>query len=399
MKWIGGVILLIITIILLIVGAFFFPWFTTKTEYNREVIDNVNENYWDDKLSGVERDWDESTYHLQHYELETSRAWDWNKNGSKESKSSGKLLYNSAPEAGGWDGSYRSIVEAGYPPPGFMAGGNEQLSVYNFTYYMCIFAIIIACIAIIFVIIAGLEKISVLVPKILVGVAIILVILAPLYFALALPPAIEKDDKELFKVQDTYATNTTEHRRPPEAGGIMGGAKERDEESGDVTSKTDFAPEFGWWLAIGAIFTTIISVGFVTGPAPAGTTPPDYSRRRYHEFDQPDERYRFERDYERGYGSPPQSGAARYHEDEYRKRSSKEYYETRNGAGDQYGYDERSDYYDQDYDRSGYDYDRRARAPAPPQSPGYSPPPPPRRTRGYRPPPGKRARRREPPRY
>ena len=391
MKWIGGVILLIVTITLLVVAIFMFPWFSTKTNYERERINDVQPDYWEDNMGGMERDWDESTFYLQQYELKTSRPWDWGKNGSRESASSGMLQYNAAPEAGGWEGSYRSQVEAGYPKPGFLAGGNEQLAVYNFTYYMVLFAIILACVGIVFIILAGLEKMNAVVAKVLVGVIIVIVILAPLYFALALPPAIETDHNQLKKVDPSFQNNT---KRPPEAGGIMGKANEKDDASGGITSTTEFAPGIGWWLSIVAIFTTIITLGFVTGPGAASSARPDYSRKKYHEFDDVyDDQYRY--DTGRDHGQPSRRADEQYYEDDYHDRGRLR---------------ERDQYYD-DYDRGGhppmrspgpqgrappptqqYDYGRPAPRP-PRRQPGTRPgprgrAPPPRRRPGRRPPPG-----------
>jgi hypothetical protein len=87
-------------------------------------------------------------------------------------------------------------------------------------------------------------------------ITIILVIIGPLYFAIGLPDAIGTDyDKKGYEV-------------PAEAGGIMGTADERDQDTNLILTETEFAPGMGWWLAVIAIFLVIISLGFVTGPAP-----------------------------------------------------------------------------------------------------------------------------------
>jgi hypothetical protein len=265
MKWIVGVILLIVSIILIILSIFMFPWFTTKTTYDRINIEEFCSHYWDDNLGGVERDWDESIYSLRSYELRSSRPVNWSGSSTSGGTSSGDLLYNSKPTAGGWDGTYQEMVDNNIPVAGFLPGGSEQLAIYNFVYYVLLISIVLALISIVLIILAGMEKIGALLPKIVVGITIIFVILAPLYFALALPPAIEADSKEYNSVKNPLNQNNT-YRRPPEAGGIMGEANEKDDDSGRITSTTEFAPATGWWMAIVAIFLTIITIAFVSGP-------------------------------------------------------------------------------------------------------------------------------------
>jgi hypothetical protein len=393
MKWIGGVILLIVTIVLLIVAVFMFPWFTTKTNYERNTIDECCPEYWEDNLGGNERDWDESTFYLQSYELKSSRPLNWSSTKAGSSTSSGMLQYNSQPSAGGWDGSYYSMIQAGYPEPGFLPGGAEQMAVYNFTYYILLFTIIMAVVCIIFIIIAGLEKINAIVPKVIVGVTIIMVVIAPLYFALGLPPAIETDSKEYNRVNDPL-NSTSSYHRPAEAGGIMGKANEKDDETSRITSTTEFAPGMGWWLAVGAIFTTIITIGFVTGPgADAGAKPKDdRSRRKYHEYDR---MYDQDRSRGPGTGSRPGYGPPPSH-----RQRTDDYYEEDYDRRDQYEYDSRDQYYD-DYQDDGYppprgrgygESPRDRRAPPPPSHDfGRPTPRPPRRPGGHTP--SRRARR------
>ncbi len=374
MKWIGGVILLIITIILLVMAIFMFPWFTTKTTYTREVINDVSPDYWDENLGGAEREWDESNFYLQEYELKSSSAWDWGENASEPTKSTGMLPYNSKPTAGGWDGSYRSIIDAKYPKPGFLAGGTEQLNVYNFTYYMVIFSIILSIVCIILITLTGFNKIGAIVPKVVVVVTIIVIILAPLYLALGLPPAIETDNSELHKVADPLGTTNTTYRKPAEAGGIMGKANEKDDTTGRTTATTDFAPGIGWWLAIGAIFTTIITIAFIGGKPKneqeAGL--PDHLRRKYHEFDQPSER-----------------GQEHYKDDQYGTPRGRDSYDN--------GYGRAPERYP-DHGRSRTSPTEYHRPPPPPRDDYYRPPPrPPRRRTNYPPQTPRRGRR--PPEY
>jgi hypothetical protein len=366
MKWIGGVILIIVTIILLIIAVFMFPWFSTKTTYEQDTIEKYVPDYWEENLGGeeYERDWDETVYHLQSYEIKSSRPINMSSAKSGASTSSGMLHYNSEPSAGGWEGNHKSMIEAGYPVPGFLPGGPEQLAVYNFTYYLNIISIIMAIVCIIFIILAGLEKIGAIIPKILVGITIIFVVLGPLYFALGLPAAIEADSKEYNKVR--YPGNSTaEYNRPAEAGGIMGKANEMDDASDRVTSTTEFAPGLGWWLAVGAIFTTIITIGFITGPGAAAYAKPDdeRSRRKYHEYDDLYDRDRA------------------HYSDEGRTR-----------------YDADHEPYRGEYDDGQPRYSRRP-PPSPPRSQDYGRPPPrpPRRPGGY--PPPHREHRRPPPNY
>lgn len=321
MKWIGGIVLSIITIILLIMAMFIFPWFGTKTEYWRERINEVRPEYWDEGLGGIERDWDESTYYLQEYELKSSAKQDWLRTNVSNATSSGTLEYNAAPKEGGWEGSYYEMMDANYPVPGFLAGGNEQLNVYNNTYYMVLLAIILSIIGIIFIIIAGLGKINPTIPKVLVGIAVIFTVLAPIYFALALPMAIETDDEEL---QNIKGTN---NESPPEGGGqIMGNANERDKLEGVTLASIDWAPELGWWFSVGAIFTSIVTIAFITG----GKSEPERvsrdMRRKYHEFDRQSE-YDDRRDYDEEYIPPT------------RRQRSDGYYEEESGGRRREPYD------------------------------------------------------------
>ena len=375
MKWIGGVILLIITIILLITSMFMFPWFETKSKYHRNTINEKNPEYWDEKLGGLERDWDESIYYLQEYELKSSTNIDWQRtNQSTGATGSDKLEYNSPVKSGGWDGSYREMVETDYPVPGFLPGGNEQLNVYNYTYYMILLAFIMAIIAIIFIVISGLGKISPTAPKVITAITIIFVILSCLYFALALPYAIETDDEELQKLRDPL--HETDHETPPEAGGaVMGEANERSDD-GTPLSKIEWSPGLGWWMVVGAIITSMISMLFMPIPEqPVETTPP-HLRRKYHEFDETGRGYDIG-GYDQEY-IPPQrrQSTAEYYEDDY--------YEPAPRGRERPGYDSH-DMYSDDYARSRPPPQRR-RGPPPSHDYGRPAPRPPQRKR--RPPPG-----------
>lgn len=383
MKWIGGVILLIITIVLLIIAVFMLPWFSTKTNYERERINENIPEYWEESLGGVERDWDESTYYMQSYEMKSSRPLNWSSSKAGGSTSSGKLHYNSDPSTGGWNGNFESMIKAGYPVQGFLPGGPEQLAVFNFTYYILIFSIIMSIICIVFIILGGLEKLGAIVPKVIVGITIIFVIITPLYFALALPPAIESDSKEYQKTMDPI-NFTASYNRPAEAGGIMGEANEKDDKENMVTAHTEFAPGLGWWLAVGAIFTTIITIGFVTGPGEGSPAEPEnrYSSRKYHEFDRP---YEKEREREQRY-----SESYYEEEDQYRSRDTDRY-------SDEYNYEDR---YQSRRQAEYPEYTRKApyqRAPPPSHGFGRPPPRPPKRRARY--PPQRRSSRRPPPSY
>jgi hypothetical protein len=370
MKWIGGVILMIVTLVLLLMAAFMFPWFTTKTKYNTEVI---TDEYWEN-LGSDGRDWDESIYYLQHYELKSSRPLKWSNSSTSESPNSGSMRYNSDPTAGGWDGSYQEIAEAHYPVPGFLPGGKEQLSVYNLTYYMVLLGIILAVVSLVLIIVAGFNKISVTIPKIMVIVTAIFVVFAPIYFALALPVSIEADSEESYSVKNPLNINST-YVRPAEAGGIMGQANERDEDSRLITSKTDFGPGFGLWFGFVAIFTSIITIAFIGSPKE--TVEPSIEekriRQKYHEYDKSYDEgrgYRDDHGSHRGGQSSSQHGGRRYDDSYY------------NDA-----------YYDDQYTYSQPQRRRREQ----PQSYDYGRPAPrpPRRRPNY-PPPGTRRRQRPP---
>lgn len=362
MKWVGGAVLLIITIILLVMAIFMFPWFSTKTTYYRDRINDSDLEYWDEKLDGVERDWDETTYGLTDYEMKSSENLDWFRDGQNGSSNSGKIEYTSSVKSGGWDGSYRDMAMEDYPVPGYLAGGQEQLNVYTYTYYMIILAIILAVVGIICIIIAGFEKINALIPKIIVGITIIFVVLAPLYFALALPPAIKTDHEKLQDIKNAWGNETVP--APPEGGSsIMGEANEKSE-GGKILSHIDWGPELGWWLSIIAIFTCIITIAFIEGKRPVEPSTPDYVRRKYHEFDRPPKR-------------PPKRSTGTTYEQEYipppsQRGRSDGYYD------DDYGGARGGEYYDD------HDYvPPRSGPSAPPPSPGYgrAPPRPPRRNR------------------
>ena len=283
MKWIGGFILMIITMVFLVIAIFMFPWYTTKTVYERDYINREYREYWDDNLDGMERDWDESTFYLQNYELRSSNAWDWGENGSTPRKSSGTLYYNSEPSAGGWDGSAEKIDDAGYPKTGFLPGGTEQLTVYNYTYYFEIISTILAIVSIIFVILAGIQKIRATIAKIIVVITAILVVIGPIYFAIMLPFAIDTDCEEIHKVQDPFEQNKT-YESPAEADGIWGTTNEKDP-ADRITATTDFTPGLGWWMAICAIFSSIITLVFISDPNEIKSTTPEHLKRKYHELD------------------------------------------------------------------------------------------------------------------
>ncbi|WP_455392744.1 hypothetical protein [[Eubacterium] cellulosolvens] len=365
MKWVGGAILLIVTIIFIVLAIFMFPWFTTKTEYNIETINDNNPDYWDDHLDGIEREWDETTYSLMDYEMQSSSKLDWDRDGQNDSTNSGKIKYDSSVKSGGWDGSYRDMAMEDYPVPGFLAGGSEQHNVYTYTYYMLLLSVILAVVGIILTLVAGLGKIKAIIPKILVGITIIFVVLAPLYFALALPPAISNDHEKLQAIT-SFGNQTVQEPEPPEGGSsIMGEANEKSE-GGRVLSHITWGPELGWWLSIIAIFTCIITIAFIEGKAPPVSSTPDNMRTKYHEFDQRPRR-RMDRgsSYEQEYIPPPS------------RRGRDDYYDDYGGG--------RDDYYD-DYG-SGYDYPpRRGPRRPPPPSQDYGRPPP--RPLRRRPPPG-----------
>jgi hypothetical protein len=297
MKWIGGVVLIIITIVFLIMAVFMFPWFSTKTNYNRDnIAKHLPEDFWEDHLGGVERDWDESTYFLQSCELRSGRPLNWSKTSTSTSTTSGMLYYNSQPSAGGWDGSYEEINASGYPVPGFLVGGAEQLSVYNYTYYFQLIGIIMAILSVILIIIAGMDKIGLTAPRVLVILTIIFIVISVIYFALFLPMAIEKDSEEIYNIT-TSTGNATDYVRPPEATGIWGKANTKVPESTEITSTVVYQPGFGWWFAVVGIFTSIFSLAFIGSPKSAEDMENDsYSRRKYHELDAP-----YNDDYSRDY--------------------------------------------------------------------------------------------------
>ncbi len=363
-----------------------FPWFVTKTNYYR---DKISTEYWEENLGGVERDWDESTYYLQSYELRSSRPLNWSSSITSSSTTSGRMYYNSQPSSGGWDGSYQSINESGYPVDGFLVGGNEQMTVYNFTYYMLLLALVVSIISIILIAIAGMGKVNPTVPKVIVVVAIILVVFAPLYFALALPVAIDTDSREFHNVKHPLDSSSS-YTKPAEAGGIMGTANELDEQglTRDIISKTEFSPGFGWWFCVAAIFTTIISIGFVSGKKPPEEVSMEERqlRKKYHEFDKQTQKgFRDQRQRDNGYY------------DDYQSQEYRNY-----NRGRDYGYDDRyrDDYYQEPrgYNRDGMD---RGYSPPPARDYGRPPPRPPRRAGGYDYPPPQNQRRqyRQPPGY
>jgi hypothetical protein len=341
MKWIGGVVLLIITMVMIIIAIFMFPWFSTKTEYNRQAIESSDLEYWEE-IGGYERDWDKSTYGLMDYEMKTSSTFT-NGTSTNMTPMSGKIKYDSSVKDGGWSGSYQEMVQAGYPSPGFLAGGEEQLSLYSNTYYMLLFGVIMAIISLVFVIIAGMGKINAIIPKILVAITIIFVVLAPLYFALGLPPAIKKDHEKVQAILNPI--NATE--TPSEGGSsIMGSANEKSG-AGAILATIEWGPELGWWLSVVAIFMAIITIGFIEGKKPPVDSTPTQMHDKYHEYDEPPGRQR--------------RGGGRGYDQDYIPPPSRR---QRGRGGD--------DYYD-DYDGGS--------APPPPGGRGRPPPRPPRRNR------------------
>ena len=372
MKWIGGAVLLIITIIILIMAMFMFPWFKTKTEYNIDKIDDNSPEYWNQKADGIEHAWDESIYYLEEYELKCSANRDWERDGGNNSASSGKIRYDTPVTKGGWDGSYRDMAAAGYPVQGYLAGGKQQSNVYNYTYYMVLLSIILSIVGIILVAVAGVGKISPTVPKVVVGVTVIFVVLAPLYFAFGLPPAIRGDDEELFKIQNPLESRN--HTSPAEGNEqIMGEGNENIKDDDGYTvilSTKSWGPELGWWLSVVAIFTAIITIGFIEGKTKPTDATPRNMRNRYHEFDRPEPGSRRDDDF---YGP---GGRDRGRDDYYND------YDRGRGGRDNYD----------DYDRGDYPPPRRrppdqysSRGPPPSYDYGRPPPRPPRR--GPRPPP------------
>jgi hypothetical protein len=371
MKWIGGAVLLIITIIMLIMAMFMFPWFKTKTEYNIDIINENSPEYWNQNADGIEHRWDESIYYLEEYEMKCSTNRDWERNGGNDSASSGKIRYDSSGTKGGWDGSYRDMAAAGYPVQGYLAGGKQQLNVFNYTYYMVLLAIILSIVGIILVAVAGVGKISPTVPKVVIGVTVIFVVLAPLYFAFALPPAIRGDDEELFMIQNPLQSRN--HTSPAEGNEqIMGEGNENIKDNDGYTvilSTKSWGPELGWWFSVVAIFTAIITIGFVEGKTKPTDTTPRNMRSKYHEFDRPE---------------PGRRRGDEFHGPSDRGRGRDDYYDD---------YDRGSDSrYDDDYAREDYPPPRRRsrepnsrRGPAPDYDYGRPPPRPPRR--GRRPPP------------
>jgi hypothetical protein len=317
MKWIGGVILLIITMILIVMAMFMFPWFSTKTEYHRVNIEESGLEYWE-KLGDIERDWDKSTYGLTDYEMESSTTLDWTRTGLNTTKSSGKISYDSSVKTGGWSGSYRDMVANDYPVPGFLAGGEEQLNLYTNTFYILVVGILMSVISLIFIIIAGLGKLKAIIPKILVGITIIFVVIAPLYYALGLPPAI-KNDHEKVQLISATAGNATES--PSEgSSSIMGEANENSGD-GQPLSSIKWGPELGWWLSVVAIFMAIITIGFVEGKQLPKDTTSDHMHDKYREFDEPPGRGRDRRRDSRGMYDqeyiPPPSRRHRGRPDDY----------------------------------------------------------------------------------
>jgi hypothetical protein len=322
MKWIGGAVLLVITIILLIMSLFIFPWYTTETKYDVQSINDNNPDYWDEKLDGVEHEWDKSTYYIQHYELESSTNLDWTRNNENTSSNSGKIEYNSPVSEGGWDGSYRDMVKEDYPVPGYLVGGEEQLNVFNYTYYMLLLSIILTIVGIICIAIAGTGKITPTLPKVIVVIAAIFIVLAPVYFALGLPLAINTDFEEYQLINKPPGNATLDDDGPPEGGSsIMGEANERSD-GGTILSKIEWGPGFSWFFAIGAIFTSIITLGFIEGKQPEPDTTPDTLKRRYHEFDTPYDRSTRRRqpsrrsvDYDQEYIPPPGKQRGGFYDD------------------------------------------------------------------------------------
>ena len=260
-KWAVGVILMVITIVFLILGMIYFPWFTTKTEFRQERIED--EDWIDERLGGYgepARDWDEVEFGLQDYQLKSSEPRYWSGNNSTDSARSKIFNYNDKVEKGGWDGSYDEILES-ENLGAWKYGGPAQMDVYNTVYLCVLITIILVIVCMVLIPLAGMRKIPPVAAKIMVVVAIIFVIIGPLYFAIGLPDAIGTDaDEKGFEV-------------PPEAGGIMGTADERDQETNRIITDTEFAPGLGWWFTVISIFLVIISLGFISSPPPAAPPP------------------------------------------------------------------------------------------------------------------------------
>ncbi len=261
-RWAVGVILMVIAIVFLILAMIYFPWFTTKTEFTKK---NIEPEEWayDENLEGYgapEREYDEVEFGLQTYQIKSSDARDWDNDSYVDGAKSKEYTYTDKPDKGGWDGSYDDIIESKHIGA-WKYGGPAQLDIYNMVYMFVLLTIIFAIICIILIPLAGMRKIPPIAAKVMIVVTIIFVIIGPLYFAIGLPDAIGTDaDKKGFDV-------------PPEAGGIMGNADERDQATNDIISDTEFAPGLGWWLSIISIFLVIISLGFVTTPAPPAPPP------------------------------------------------------------------------------------------------------------------------------
>ncbi|MCK5561980.1 MAG: hypothetical protein KAJ51_15380, partial [Thermoplasmata archaeon] len=202
----------------------------------------------------------EVEFGLQKYQLKSSDARDWDNDGYNDSAKSKEYIYTDQPDKGGWDGSYDDIRESKHIGV-WKYGGPAQLDIYNMVYLFVLITIIMAIICCVLIPLAGLSKIPPVAAKIMIVIAIIFVIIGPLYFAIGLPDAIGTDaDKKGFEA-------------PPEAGGIMGNADERDQATNLPMTVTEFAPGLGWWLSVISIFLVIISLGFVTSPAPPAPPP------------------------------------------------------------------------------------------------------------------------------
>jgi hypothetical protein len=255
-KWPIGVILMVVTVILLVLSMIYFPWFTTKTEFHKERIEDWSE------YGEPPREYDEVQYGLQDYQLKSSDAKDWDGDNYTDGAKSKIYNYNDNPDKGGWDGSYDDLVASGHEGAR-KYGGPAQLDVYNTIYLLTLITIICAIVSIVLIPLSGLRKIPAVGAKVMIVITIILVIIGPLYFAIGLPDAIGTDyDKKGYEV-------------PAEAGGIMGTADERDQDTNLILSETEFAPGMGWWLAVIAIFLVIISLGFA---GPSTEIPPQPSR-------------------------------------------------------------------------------------------------------------------------
>jgi hypothetical protein len=335
-KWPVGVILMVVTIILLILSMIYFPWFTTRTEFHKDRIEDWSEYGY------PEREYDEAQFGLQDYQLTSSDARDWDGDNNTDGDKSKIYNYNDKPDKGGWDGSYDDLKESNVTGP-VKYGGSAQLDIYNTIYLIVLITIICAIICIVIIPLAGLRKIPAAGAKAMIVITIIFVIISPLYFAIGLPDAIGNDyDKKGYE-------------KPAEAGGIMGTADERDQETNLILTETEFGPGMGWWLAVIAIFLVIVSLGFVTSPAPASAPPLN-----------PPPGYR-DGEYDDGYGSPPPS--------RYRDPYSEPY-----GGGGGYGPPPSDPY--------GYSDPYDSRPPPPPRRVATArrrrpPPPPPPSSRGY----------------